>query len=164
MVSNHFPQTYGSHLSPYILGVLIAGGALSRHFMNIRFTFKQWLPSLIGTIALGLGALFVLITRQAPAAPSTLVKDDAKVSFTTVHLIVQARCLPCHSDKPIDSDNKVAPAGIKFDTPQQIKMYSERIKVRAVINKTMPNGNKTQMTQEERDVVAKWLAQGAPVE
>jgi uncharacterized membrane protein len=164
MVSNHFPQTYGSHLSAHILGVLIAAGALSRHFMNIRFWFKPWLPSLLGTIAVAIGALLFLVTRQAPASPSTLVKDDAKVSFTTVHLIVQARCLPCHSEHPTDSDNKVAPAGIKFDSPQQIKMYSERIKVRAVINKTMPNGNKTQMTQEERDVVAKWLAQGASIE
>jgi uncharacterized membrane protein len=164
MVSNHFPQTYGSHLSAQVLGVLIVAGALSRHFMNIRFTFKPWLPSLLGTITCGVGALFFLITRPAPASTSTLVKDDTKVAFTTVHLIVQQRCLPCHSERPTDSDNKVAPAGIKLDSPQQIKMYSERIKVRAVINKTMPNGNKTGMTQEERDVVAKWLIQGASTE
>jgi uncharacterized membrane protein len=164
MLSNHFPQTYGSHLNYAILGVLIVGGALARHFMNIRFTFRAWLPSLLGTVAVGIGAVFFLVTRPAPAAPSTLPTDNAKVSFTTVQLIVQQRCLQCHSEHPTDDTFKVAPNNIKFDDKKMIKMMSERIKVRAVINKTMPNGNKTAMTQEERDVLARWLVQGASID
>ena len=164
MLSNHFPQTYGSHLNYAILGVLIVAGALVRHFMNIRFWFKQWLPSLLGTVAVGVGAVFFLMTRQAPAVASTLPQDTAKVSFTTVNLIVQQRCVPCHSEHPTDDTFKVAPNNIKFDDKKNIQMMSERIKVRAVINKTMPNGNKTGMTQEERDVLARWFAQGAKLD
>jgi uncharacterized membrane protein len=164
MVSNHFPQTYGSHLNYAILGVLIISGALVRHIMNIRFWFKAWLPTLLAVIAVGVGATFFLVTRPAPAVASTLPSDNAKVSFTTVQLIVQQRCVQCHSEHPTDDTFKVAPNNIKFDDKKNIKMYSERIKVRAVIQKTMPNGNKTGMTQEEREVLAKWLMQGAPTD
>ena len=37
-----------------------------------------------------------------------------------------------------------------------------RILVRAVQTKTMPLGNMTGMTDEEREVLARWIAQGAP--
>src|SRR5206468_4424614 len=60
MVSNHFPSTYGSKLNWVILTVILVSGALVRHFMNIRFTFSKWLPSLSFTVMVGIIALYVL--------------------------------------------------------------------------------------------------------
>ena len=51
-----------------------------------------------------------------------------------------------------------------FDTPQQIKTRAQRIFARAVISKTMPLGDETGMTQEERDLLGVWVRQGAPLE
>ncbi|MGH8436979.1 MAG: hypothetical protein ACRERX_21520, partial [Pseudomonas sp.] len=36
-----------------------------------------------------------------------------------------------------------------------------RIQAQAVATQTMPLGNITQMTQEERDLIGAWIAQGA---
>src|SRR5205085_7742942 len=43
MVSNHFPGAYSNPLNWLILAILMTGGALVRHFMNIRFSYGPWL-------------------------------------------------------------------------------------------------------------------------
>ena len=43
-----------------------------------------------------------------------------------------------------------------FDTPEQIERLKDRIFVRVVQTKTMPQANKTGMTDEERDLIARW--------
>ncbi|MND95001.1 hypothetical protein D3C80_872410 [compost metagenome] len=55
-----------------------------------------------------------------------------------------------------------APAGVMFDTPQQIKQMAPRIQAQAVATQIMPLGNITQMTQQERDMIGAWIAKGAP--
>ncbi|MNG22362.1 hypothetical protein D3C84_1068360 [compost metagenome] len=48
-----------------------------------------------------------------------------------------------------------------LDTPQQIQMLAPKIQAQAVASQIMPLGNITQMTQEERDLIGRWIAQGA---
>jgi uncharacterized membrane protein len=48
-----------------------------------------------------------------------------------------------------------------FDTPQEIQKHADRILVRAVQTKTMPQGNKTGITEEERELIGMWIEQGA---
>jgi uncharacterized membrane protein len=48
-----------------------------------------------------------------------------------------------------------------YDTPQDIVRLKDKIMERVVITKTMPQNNKTNMTQEERDLVGCWIRQGA---
>ena len=43
-----------------------------------------------------------------------------------------------------------------FDTPELIQRYAPRILERAVVLKTMPFGNKTGITDEERAILARW--------
>ena len=165
MVSNHFPMAYGSSLGWLILAVLMVGGAAVRHVMNVRFTFRAWKPALAGVMVATVGALYVLTTRgtsaDAGAAASSGPAGGAHVSFTTVQLIVNERCKPCHSATPTDTSAPRPP--IFFDSPEQIKAAAPRIQVRAVISKTMPLANKTAMTQDERDLLARWLIQGATI-
>lgn len=166
MISNHFPSTYGNALNWLVLAVIFVGGATMRHVMNVRFTWKPWLGAAAATFALTAGALlFLFLRRPASAATDTTAAVDAKdkVSFTEVQIVIHQRCVPCHSKTPRQQDQKVAPNNVMFDTPDQIKMYSERIKTRAVINKTMPLNNRTGMTAEERNLLARWFVQGASV-
>jgi uncharacterized membrane protein len=162
MLSNHFPNTYGNAQSWLILAVIIAAGAGVRHWMNVRFTYNRWLPMLAATVALGFGLLYFLVARTPAGAAVKPTDNGEKVSFTTVRLVIGQRCQPCHSQTPTDKEIKAAPSNIMFDTPAQIKMYSERIKARAVISKTMPLANRTSMSQDERDLLARWFFQGAP--
>jgi uncharacterized membrane protein len=56
-----------------------------------------------------------------------------------------------------------APLGFMLDTPQQIKTQAAKIHAQSVASQVMPLGNITQMTQEERDLIGAWIAQGAPL-
>lgn len=57
-----------------------------------------------------------------------------------------------------------APAGVMFDTPQQVQAFAARIKERAVVNRTMPFVNKTGMSEEERELLGRWVDEGARAE
>ena len=99
----------------------------------------------------------------APAqAPAPAQASNAQgPSFEKVHSVIQERCSVCHSAKPTSPLFSAAPGGVMFDTPQQIQQQAARIQAQAVTNQIMPLGNITQMTQQERDLIGAWIAQGA---
>ena len=68
---------------------------------------------------------------------------------------INARCLPCHSAYPTDETFRVAPNGVMFDTLQEIDPHVSRIGERAAVQRTMPPGNKTGMTDAERDLLGR---------
>ena len=52
----------------------------------------------------------------------------------------------------------------RHDTPEQIAAMADKIMTRAVRTKTMPQGNKTGMTDEERTILKRWILQGAKIQ
>jgi len=48
-----------------------------------------------------------------------------------------------------------------FDAPEQIVSLAPRINSVVYVSKTMPLGNLTAMTDEERRAIGVWFAQGA---
>jgi uncharacterized membrane protein len=162
MVSNHYPSTYGSGHAWLTLAVIAATGAGVRHLMNIRFYFAKWIPVLSAIVASGLVALFFLTAPKKVA--SSRPADAPPVAFKTVRSVVNQRCVPCHSQSPTDDTWKTAPAGIMLDTPEQVKAMASRIKERVVITRNMPLGNKTQITDGERELLGDWIDQGAKVD
>ncbi|MEK1910315.1 MAG: urate hydroxylase PuuD [Pseudomonas chlororaphis] len=107
-------------------------------------------------------------TAATPAAPATPEVAPAQAStatqgptFDKVHNVIQERCTVCHSAKPTSPLFSAAPAGVMFDTPEQIKLQAPRIQAQAVASQIMPLGNITQMTQQERDLIGAWINQGA---
>ncbi len=160
MISNHFPSTYGGKYAWIVLFVIAIGGATIRHLMNIRFHYTGWLP-VAGFVALAtFGSLFFLTRPEQHES----AQQSEKIAFHTVQGVVHERCQPCHSAHPTDDTWKTAPAGVMFDTPEQIKRLAPRIKERAVISRTMPLQNKTAITQSERDMIGDWIDQGASIE
>nr|WP_218173230.1 urate hydroxylase PuuD [Pseudomonas sp. D5002] len=98
----------------------------------------------------------------APApAPAEAAPTQASIDFDKVHGVIQERCAVCHSAKPTSPLFSTAPAGVMFDTPQQIQQMAPRIQAQAVASQIMPLGNITQMTQQERDLIGTWITQGA---
>src|SRR5574341_345555 len=157
MLSNHYPATYGHRLNWLVLLLLIVAGAGARHVMMAKRGAGRW------ALAPVVAALVVVVALTAPtrAAPASAV--GAAVPFAAVRAVVNQRCLPCHSAYPTDSAFRAAPAGVTFDSPESIARLAERIRVRAVETRTMPFGNKTGMTDEERALVGRWIAAGAPL-
>jgi uncharacterized membrane protein len=83
------------------------------------------------------------------------------VTFDDARHVIDRRCGACHSAQPSDLTFGAAPAGVMFDTPAQIAMHASRIRERAVVTRTMPPANKTNITDAERALLGRWIDQGA---
>jgi uncharacterized membrane protein len=161
MISNHFASTYANQLNWLILAILMVGSATVRHFMNIRFTYGNWLRLAAAATLVTVALVFYLIARAR--GPAGVAAGGAPVAFVDARAIIQQRCVVCHSAQPTDDLFSTAPAGVAFDTPEQIQAMAARIKERAVVLKTMPFGNKTGMTDAERERLGAWIDQGANI-
>ena len=165
MVSNHFPSLYGNRYAWLLLLVLVAGGAAVRLVLNVRWTWPSWKPALAGVIASTVAALWAVLAIPAPPAESTVAPSrmavDGPVKFADARHVIDRRCAVCHSTTPVDATFGPAPAGVAFDTPEQIVARAARIRERAVVTRTMPPANKTHITDEERAVLGRWIDGGA---
>jgi uncharacterized membrane protein len=157
MISNHFPWTYGHEHGWLVLVALMVIGAWVRHFFNVRHTGRNvWaIPATaaVATVALA----FVIAPDDGGGRAGSDGGSD--VSFAEVERIVERRCASCHSDNPTLTGS--APQGVTFDTPEEIAAQADRIEGQAVDSNAMPPGNVTGMTDEERELLARWIAQGA---
>ena len=61
---------------------------------------------------------------------------------------------------PTQPGFSTAPAGVVLDTPEEIAARADDIE-RVVSSKSMPLGNVTGMTDDERTALLAWVAQGA---
>ncbi len=173
MVSGHFSTVYAHRWNWLLLLALIASGAAVRHVLNVRFTYPQWKPALAATITASVVALAALLVIPAgerlSAAGSPLSahspesRAEGRVTFAEARHVIDRRCATCHSSQPADLTFGAAPAGVMFDTPEQIAMHAARIRERAVTTRTMPPGNKTHITESERAILARWIEQGGGV-
>ncbi|MEJ7758193.1 MAG: urate hydroxylase PuuD [Gemmatimonadaceae bacterium] len=160
MLSGHFPGLYGHPYNWLLLLVMVAAGAGVRHALNIRFTYPHWKPALAATIASSVVALYVII--HAGAAPRQSVAGSrGPLTFEDARHVIDQRCTVCHSSEPADRSFGVAPGGVMFDTPGQIIAHAARIRERAVVTRTMPPGNKSNITDAERALLGRWIAAGA---
>ena len=159
MISNHFPSTFGHEYNWAVLAIIFLISTGIKHYWNLfeKGIIKNKL--LAFSIAGFLGLILVI-------SPAFEAKMDLSipVSFTEVNEIIQTRCVTCHSANPSDDIWKAAPNGVMYDTPGQIKALSDKIMTRAVRSKTMPQGNKTKMTDAERKVLKRWILQGSNID
>lgn len=153
MLSNHFPMTYGHEYGWAIIGALAFIGAWARHFFNLRHhgIVKPW-------ILVSAFLAFVLLAWVAKPA-KVEVEGLAKISDVEALQMVAAHCSGCHSATPTDEIFKAAPAGVIFDSLDQIKRMKDRVMARAVTTHDMPFLNKTQMTPHERAQLGQWLGE-----
>lgn len=158
MISNHFPTTFGNNFNWLILAGLTIASVAVRHFINLyeKGIYAKWI------IPFATVAILAMVIVTAPKRKKS-AKELPPVSLVQVQPVIQKHCTGCHSSKPTDNVNVIAPNGIMFDTPDEIKKHADRILVRAVQTKTMPQGNKTGITEEERELIGVWIEQGAKI-
>lgn len=154
MISNHFPSTFGNEYPWLVLAIMTLGTAGVKHYLNIKEKGQVSVWVMPVSILILLGAAFM----TAPEKPGSC---NSEVSFAEVNTIIQKRCVACHSSKPTDDVYTAAPNGVMYDTPQDIVKLKDKIMQRVVITKTMPQNNKTNITQKERDLIRCWIDQGA---
>jgi len=158
MVSNHYPATYGHAWGWAILVALFAIGVLVRHWFNLRNTGHRnaWLLPAAAT------GLVVLALGTAPRSAGGPASAGA-AAFADVRVVMARRCAPCHSSAPTYPGVTAAPGGVLLDTPDQIQARATRILERVVTTQTMPLGNLTGITDQERALLGLWIRSGAPL-
>jgi uncharacterized membrane protein len=84
-----------------------------------------------------------------------LENDEA---FAAVEEVVLSRCSMCHAEEPVWEGVPIAPLNVRLETPADILRELSRIESQSVLSRAMPPGNVTEMTEEERHLIAAWLA------
>jgi uncharacterized membrane protein len=128
-----------------------------KHYLNLKEKGKYNIYVLPVSILLLLAVSFIT------APPKDNSACNKTISFAEVNMVIQKRCISCHSAKPIDDVYTAPPNGVVYDTPQDIVKMKDKIMQRVVITKTMPQNNKTNITLAERDLIRCWIDQGAAI-
>lgn len=159
MLSNHFPGLYAHPMAWLVIGLIFVAGVGIKYAMNMRTKTPPVI--LLGTLA-AFSAVGVM-TRPASAAASTTTAAGDTVEYAAVKLILETRCNSCHAKKPSNPAFAAPPVGLMLEDPRDVVANQEKIRGRAVETKTMPLGNLTGMTDDERVILGRWIAQGAKI-
>jgi uncharacterized membrane protein len=146
MLAGHFAFTFGADEAWLVLVLIAVLTALIRVFFNQWHAGRRawWIPA-VATV--GVVALAIWLEPDEPAPAQT-----GPVTFAQVQSVIAERCATCHSGSS-------APLGVRFETRAQIEARVDDIERMAVLTRAMPPGNATGMTDDERALLAAWLAQ-----
>jgi uncharacterized membrane protein len=163
MISNHYPMTY-QHPQNWLVLILIGiVSAWIRHYFNLKHIGISR-PSILifGAISMIVIAGWISMPRSAPVndglakLSNEATQRELNAEQTKVFNVIQTHCANCHSATPTDDIFVVAPLGVMFDNWQQIEQRAALINHRAVVTKDMPMLNRTGMSEDERQILAKW--------
>ncbi len=152
MLTNHYGMLFQHPHNWLVLVLLMLAGALIRLFFVLRhkgpnrWEFVAAALALIGVVA------WMVAPKFEPAAAT-----PAKVSFAQVQSVIEQRCVLCHSATVINKN-------VQLHTPELIAKHAAGIYQQSVVQKTMPLGNATQITDAERALLKRWFDAGAPAQ
>lgn len=180
MISNHYPMTYQHPQNWLVLIAIMAAAAWIRHFFNLRHVGTTK-PSILVSGAVAMLAIALWVSwPQSPShtsneghedvslvdevgkkvtANNAVAQASSEVSNERVVSLITTHCVGCHSRTPTDDIFKVAPLGVILDTWEDIERFAPQVVRRTTVTKDMPFLNKTKMTDEERQEIARWFAQ-----
>jgi uncharacterized membrane protein len=160
MIANHYPLMFATRFNWLIVAIVLAIGPVIRHFFNSRHEGKgspwwTWGVAAAGMIAVG------WLSGAGPKDAATGARAE-RANVAEAHNVVLARCSMCHMEGPVWPGVYGPPKGVLLDGPENIRRHAHLIEINAVRSNAMPPGNITEMTPQERQILAAWLAAGAP--
>jgi uncharacterized membrane protein len=160
MLSNHYPLLFATRYNWLIVAIVLLIGPVIRHFYNSRHEGKgsPWWTWAVA--AAGMAAI-AWLSAAGPAAVTTGALPPTP-KFKQVSNIIISRCSMCHAAEPVWDGIPAAPKGVMLDSDAQIRRHARLIEIFAVRSQAMPPGNITEMTPQERLVLASWIAAGEP--
>lgn len=155
MLSAHFPQLYNHSLNWLMaVGVLLVGGCTS-HFINERSAGQRgWQVNSLLPAAIVLVVVMIALSASDTRTASVSL---APVSTAEAMGIVQKHCVQCHAVRPKQPGFLVPPAGIVLERAALVRQYADRVYRQAVRTRAMPLGNLTGISEEERQILGRWL-------
>ena len=157
MLSNHYGFLYSAPHNWLVLVAIMVAGALIRHSFVARHKALvqgkavPWQYAVAGTLILiGVAVWLAPAPQPKPAAGA------AKVSYAELRQVLDTRCVLCHNEQ-VQSKN------VMLHTPEQVAKNAQMLYQQAVVLKTMPLNNATQITDAERALIGRWFNEGATV-
>ena len=162
MISNHYPMTFGHPWNWAILALVLAAGAIVRHWFNEhesgrhgRAVAWQW------PVTVALVGAMIAFAAWRPGDGRALAAAQA-VSAHDALALVQTHCTACHAAQPTHAGFAEPPAGLVLETADQLRAAAARVLAQAVLTQAMPLGNETGMTEQERAQLGAWIRAGMP--
>ena len=161
MVSTHFPMIYAHEQSWIVVALILIVGGIIRDYFNSMNAGKygrelqwQW-PSAVVFMAI----LILFVSYQPKFLDGT---NNGVPMASDVLAISETHCIACHSSQPTDPDFSKAPNGVRLESIEDLRRYSEQIMKQAVLTRAMPLANRSKMTRKERDIIGLWIRNGMP--
>ena len=159
MLSNHAGWAHSHPHNWLVLVLVMLAGALIRQFFVARHkTELAGARAPWGWAASGVALLLAVAVWMAPA-PLPLqpqrpqpVAETPEQTFARVQTVVEQRCVLCHNAQ-------LANKGVRLDSPEAIRQHAQAIHQQVVVLKAMPMNNATQITEDERALLARWHTQ-----
>jgi uncharacterized membrane protein len=155
MISNHYPLLFATRYNWVIVAIVLALGPVIRHFFNERHKGRPSPWWVWGIAAAGMIAIALL---SAAGPRQTATARAPTPTFAEVEEIVTSRCSMCHATEPVWDGIATAPKAVLLDTPEHIRRNMRLIARNAAWSSAMPPGNVTEITPEERAVLAAWAS------
>ncbi len=164
MLSGHYPMIGGHPQAWLLVALFLVGGGITRHVL-VHFESGAG----IGKVALplvamaGILAILVGMTAPKPVADASGAGADGqsaeRVSDLEVLRIAYVHCVSCHAHKPLNPGFTNPPNNVVLETTADILRFKDTIEAFSVRTHIMPLGNKTDMTEQERERLGLWLSQ-----
>jgi uncharacterized membrane protein len=151
MVSNHYSFIYSHELAWVVMVLFIFAGALIRQFFVLMHAGKTQ-PAYP---AIGVGLILLAFWVAAPSPNTGSANVASAPDQALVAGLVEQHCTECHARHPEHAGFSAPPAGYAFDTWEEILGHKAQIQ-QVVASRYMPLGNITNMSNEERDIIAAW--------
>ena len=158
MLSNHYSFLYTHEQRWILLFVMMFAGALIRQFFVQRHGYhlgrakNPWPFAAVGVVLIA--AVIVLLKPTAVVAPAA---QAAPVTFAQVKSVLEQRCYMCHGET-------AQMKGIRLDQPEGVRANAQGVFQQVTVTRQMPLNNATQITEDERQLIARWYSAGAKVE
>jgi uncharacterized membrane protein len=149
MLSNHYGMLYAGVHNWAVLVLLMAVGVLVRTWFVKRHKGANAWPLIVVALILLAG----LIAWKAPAPRAEMPAAAPVPTLAQVQAVIEQRCAMCHNAQ-------LAQKGMALHTPQLIEQHAAAIYQQAVQQRVMPLNNATQMTDDERALLARWFEAG----
>jgi uncharacterized membrane protein len=159
MISNHYPLMFATRFNWLIVAIVLAIGPVIRHFFNSRHGGKGSPWWTWGVAAAGMIAIAWL---SAAGPREEAARPHGRVNVAAAHNVILSRCSMCHINEPVWPGVHAPPKGVVLDGPDNMTRHARLIEINAVRSNAMPPGNITEITPQERQILAAWLAAGAP--
>ena len=155
MIGGHYPMVFATDYAWAILALVLAMGAVIRHFFNTKHkgdALPWWTWGVAAVLAV---VAMVLSQLGAPPRASEVSSAAAQIHRQSVELVID-RCSSCHARVPIWDGLAFAPKGIYLETEADVLRQVEAVYWQAAASRAMPPGHVIWVEDDERALLAMW--------